>query len=78
MNALEPTTQTDQSNCRIGAFWQVSTWQTGQTITWHSGQTGGYASYLGLDRRRTQGRHRSLRRREQRERPRTQLLARRR
>ena len=22
----------------------------GQTITWHNGQTGGYASYLGLDR----------------------------
>ena len=22
---------------------------TGQTITWHNGQTGGYASYLGLD-----------------------------
>ena len=50
MSALEPTTATDQSNSRIGAFWQVSTWQTGQTITWHSGQTGGYASYLGLDR----------------------------
>ena len=27
-------------------------WQTGQTITWHAGQTGGYASYLALDRAR--------------------------
>ena len=52
MDALEPTTATDQSNTRIGDFWQISTWQTGQTITSHAGQTGGYASYLGLDRQR--------------------------
>ena len=52
MAALEPTTATDQSNTRIGDFWQISTWQTGQTITHHAGQTGGYASYLGLDRPR--------------------------
>jgi CubicO group peptidase (beta-lactamase class C family) len=52
MSALEPTSATDQSNTRIGAFWEVSTWQTGQTITSHAGQTGGYASYLGLDRAR--------------------------
>jgi CubicO group peptidase (beta-lactamase class C family) len=48
--ALEPTTATDQSNTRIGTFWHTSTWQTGQTITHHAGQTGGYASWLGLDR----------------------------
>ena len=52
MAALEPTTATDQSNTRIGTFWHTSTWQTGQTITHHAGQTGGYASYLGLDRPR--------------------------
>ena len=52
MTALEPTTATDQSNTRIGDFWHISTWQTGQTITWHAGQTGGYAAYLGLDRPR--------------------------
>ena len=52
MAALEPTTATDQSNTRIGDFWQTSTWETGQTITSHGGQTGGYASYLGLDRPR--------------------------
>ena len=52
MNALEPTTATDQSNNRIGSFWQISTWVTGQTITHHAGQTSGYASYLGLDRPR--------------------------
>ena len=52
MAALEPTTATDESNTRIGDFWQVSTWQNGQTITAHAGQTGGYASYLGIDRAR--------------------------
>ena len=50
MSALEPTAATDQSNSRIGTFWQISTWQTGQTITSHAGQSGGYASYLGVDR----------------------------
>ena len=48
--ALSPTTATDQPNTRIGAFWKTSTWATGQTITHHAGQTGGYAAYLGLDR----------------------------
>ena len=52
MPALEPTSATDQSNSRIGTFWQISTWQTGQTITSHAGQSGGYASYLGVDRPR--------------------------
>ena len=50
LTALDPTTATDQSNTRIGTFWHTSVWQTGQTITHHAGQTGGYASYLGLDR----------------------------
>jgi CubicO group peptidase (beta-lactamase class C family) len=50
MDALTPTAPTDQSNTGIGAFWRVSQWQTGQTITWHNGQTAGYTSYLGLDR----------------------------
>ncbi len=50
MAALEPTAGTARSNTRIGSFWRISTWGTGQTITWHSGQTGGYTSYFGLDR----------------------------
>ena len=50
MAALEPTTPTDLWNTRIGDFWKTTTWQTGQTITHHAGQTGGYAAYLGLDR----------------------------
>jgi hypothetical protein len=44
MAALEPTPATDQSNSRIGGFCKISTWQTGQTVTSHAGQTGGYAS----------------------------------
>ena len=52
MAALDPTTamSTGETNRRIGGFWFTSTWQSGQTITWHNGQTGGYSSYLGLDR----------------------------
>ena len=50
MDALTPTASTHQSNTGIGDFWRVSQWQTGQTITWHNGETAGYTSYLGLDR----------------------------
>jgi hypothetical protein len=51
MTALDPTTPTDLWNTRIGGFWKTTTWGgTGQTITHHAGQTGGYAAYLGLDR----------------------------
>ena len=52
MSALEPMSDINRANSRIGGFWHTSTRQTGQTITWHNGQTGGYASYLGLDRPR--------------------------
>lgn len=50
LDALTATASTDQSNTGIGNFWRVTHWQTGQTITWHNGQTAGYTSYLGLDR----------------------------
>jgi CubicO group peptidase (beta-lactamase class C family) len=51
LDALTPSrVHTNQDNTYVGIFWQNSTWQTGQTITWHNGQTGGYSSYLGLDR----------------------------
>ncbi len=50
MGALEPTTPTDLWNTRIGDFWKTTAWQTGQSMTHHAGQTGGYASYIGLDR----------------------------
>ena len=50
MSALEPTTATDESNTRVGDFWNVSSRQNGRANTAHAGQTGGYASYLGIDR----------------------------
>jgi CubicO group peptidase (beta-lactamase class C family) len=50
MVALDPTTATDESASRVGTFWLVSTSESGQTITWHGGETGGYAAYFGLDR----------------------------
>ncbi len=50
MRALDPKVQTPQANTRVGDFWQTSTWQNGQKVTWHSGQTGGYTSYFGIDR----------------------------
>lgn len=49
MTALTPATPTGQSNTRIGDFLAHFHLANGQTITWHSGQTGGYASYFGLD-----------------------------
>ena len=49
MTALEPTTATDRSNTRIGILWDIST-VDGQSITWHNGLTGGYASFLGVNR----------------------------
>jgi CubicO group peptidase (beta-lactamase class C family) len=50
MRALDPTEPTGRDDTRVGDFW-VSTAETpGHTITWHTGQTGGYTSYIGLDR----------------------------
>ena len=34
----------------VSDFWNNFTWENGQTIIAHAGQTGGYASYLGIDR----------------------------
>ena len=53
---------------RIGNFWEASAWETGQTITSHAGQSGGYASYLGIRPPPTQGRDRPVRRRQRRQR----------
>jgi CubicO group peptidase (beta-lactamase class C family) len=50
MEALRPTTPTLEAGTSMGDFWAVSAWQNGQTIAWHSGRTGGYTSYFGLDR----------------------------
>jgi CubicO group peptidase (beta-lactamase class C family) len=50
MSALDGATPTLQADTLIGDFWAVSTRPNGQIVTWHSGRTGGYASYFGVDR----------------------------
>jgi CubicO group peptidase (beta-lactamase class C family) len=52
IHALDPTDKSGRAGTRIGDFWMTTTddGDTGDTITWHNGQTGGYTSYLGLDR----------------------------
>lgn len=47
--ALTPTTATAKAGVSIGIFWVTAGGHAGPTITWHTGQTGGYSSYLGLD-----------------------------
>lgn len=42
--ALEPRADTDSG--RIGYAWQI----TDDGVTWHNGMTGGFASFVGLDR----------------------------
>lgn len=65
MAALEPTDPTGRAGTRIGDFWVTTTDDVaagggadggadggggGRSLTFHNGQTGGYTSYLGLDR----------------------------
>jgi CubicO group peptidase (beta-lactamase class C family) len=49
--ALTAVTQarraTDRDEAKIGMAWQIETRQ-GQTIVWHNGMTGGYASFVGF------------------------------
>ncbi len=45
--ALEPVADADDG--RIGLAWMTSE-MSGQTLTWHNGNTGGYRSMLALDR----------------------------
>jgi CubicO group peptidase (beta-lactamase class C family) len=48
--AMDPLVPAGTDDTRVGLFWHVSDWSTGQTITWHTGQTGGYTTYFGIDR----------------------------
>jgi CubicO group peptidase (beta-lactamase class C family) len=47
--ALEPVERFSGPAVRIGAAWLVLS-RKGREITWHNGQTGGFASWWGLDR----------------------------
>jgi len=42
-----PRRATDREQAKIGLAWQIETRQ-GQTIVWHNGMTGGYASFVGF------------------------------
>ena len=52
-SALDPLAPTDDDE-QIGMFWFVRDLPDGSSIEWHNGATGGYSSYLAVDR--TQGR----------------------
>lgn len=47
--ALDPVTEVAGPAVRIGAAW-LTTARRGREITWHNGGTGGFRSWLGLDR----------------------------
>ena len=70
MAALEPTTATDQSNMRIGSFWNTSTWADRAD---HHPSRRADQRLRRLPRprpHRPQGRHRLVRHRQRRQRPR--------
>ncbi|MFN3865599.1 MAG: serine hydrolase domain-containing protein [Demequina sp.] len=48
VEALEPTADAPGAS-RIGAAW-ITTPVDGASVTWHNGQTGGFASWVGVDR----------------------------
>lgn len=48
-DALEPTARFAGPAVQIGAAW-LTTSARGRTTTWHNGGTGGWRSYVGLDR----------------------------
>ena len=48
--ALDPVADFSGPRVRIGAAW-ITLEHQGREITWHNGGTGGFRSWLGLDRR---------------------------
>ncbi|TWG94639.1 hypothetical protein L615_005500000110 [Nocardioides sp. J9] len=49
ISALDPTARFTGRAVQVGAAW-LTTESRGQAITWHNGGTGGWRSYVGLDR----------------------------
>jgi CubicO group peptidase (beta-lactamase class C family) len=47
--AETPRHATDSANTQIGLAWHITT-RFGSEIIWHNGETGGYHSYVGLDK----------------------------
>ena len=50
LSAMDREATAGADDTAVGIFWHISDWPTGQTITWHTGQTGGYSTYFGIDR----------------------------
>lgn len=48
--AMDPAAPAGGEDTHVGMFWHISHEASGQTITWHTGQTGGYSTYFGIDR----------------------------
>lgn len=48
--ALEPLAPAGSDDTQVGMFWHVSEWSPGHFTTWHTGQTGGYSTFFGIDR----------------------------
>ncbi|WP_026819767.1 serine hydrolase domain-containing protein [Arthrobacter castelli] len=48
--AMEPRWEADDVGERVGLAWFTTTAGAGNPVTWHNGQTGGFASMIALDR----------------------------
>lgn len=48
--AMDPAAPAGADDTHVGMFWHISNDASGQTFTWHTGQTGGYSTYFGINR----------------------------
>jgi CubicO group peptidase (beta-lactamase class C family) len=48
--AMDPAAPAGADDTHVGMFWHISNEASDQTLTWHTGQTGGYSTYFGIDR----------------------------
>ena len=48
--AMDPLASAGSDDTDVGMFWHVSEWSPGEAVTWHTGQTGGYSTFFGIDR----------------------------
>jgi CubicO group peptidase (beta-lactamase class C family) len=50
LSAMDPAAPAGAEDTHVGMLWHISHEPTGQTVTWHTGRTGGYTTYFGIDR----------------------------
>ncbi|MFN4001825.1 serine hydrolase domain-containing protein [Microcella sp.] len=48
--AMDPLASAGSDDTHVGIFWHISEWSPGEPVTWHTGQTGGYATFFGINR----------------------------